>query len=115
MVTLTSTVGWEAALLGKPVYVLGQIFYDQLSVVCAPAGFEELKRELHTPAPCTAPDLTAIEDFVASMTEQSHPGNPFPHAALYSENNRARVIEAIVQALPGRDPTPAAAMPDARA
>ena len=30
IVTLTSTLGWEAAVLGKPVYVLGQIFYDSL-------------------------------------------------------------------------------------
>jgi hypothetical protein len=104
VVTLTSTVGWEAALLGKPVYVLGKIFYDHLSVVRAPSGFEELRRELRAPVAQRAADLGALEYFVASMTEQSYPGNPFPHAELYSEHNRRLVIDAIVQALPAAPP-----------
>lgn len=99
IVTLTSTVGWEAALLGKPVYVLGQIFYDHLSVVRAPGGFEALRRELRAPVAERAADLATIENFVASMTEQSYPGNPFPHAGLYSARNRQCVIEAILRAI----------------
>jgi hypothetical protein len=108
VVTLASTAGWEAALLGKPVYVLGQSFYDHLSVVHAATGFEELKRGLRTSAPRRAPDVATIEEFVASMTEQSYPGNPFPHAQLYSERNRECVIDAIVRALPAAVGSPAA-------
>ena len=100
VVTLTSTVGWEAALLGKPVYVLGQIFYDALDGVTAIADFQQLKRALRAAVPDAAPDLGYFEDFVARMTEQSHPGNPFPHRELYSERNRRLVADAIALALP---------------
>lgn len=103
VVTLTSTVGWEAALTGKPVYVLGQIFYDRLKVVTAVSDFEELKRELRSPLRGGAPDLHYITQFVARMTEQSYPGNPFPHADLYSEQNRRRVADAIVHAMDAPD------------
>lgn len=99
VVTLTSTVGWEAALIGKPVYVLGQIFYDHLSVVTAVANFDELKRELRKEMSDAKPDIRYIERFVASMTEQSHPGNPFPHANLYADENRRRVAQAIAGSL----------------
>lgn len=46
IITLTSTVGFEALLIGKPVYVLGKVFYD-----CHPncrkiSSFEQLSSEL---------------------------------------------------------------------
>ena len=103
VVTLTSTVGWEAALIGKPVYVLGQIFYDRLKVVTAVSNFDELKRELRKKVFDLEPDTQYIEHFVARMTEQSCLGNPFPHADLYSNRNRHRVAEAIAHALDTRE------------
>jgi Capsule polysaccharide biosynthesis protein len=99
VVTLASTAAWEAALMGKPVYVLGQIFYDQLRVLKAVSNFEELKRELRTNVSATEPDAQYMEHFVARMIEQSYPGNPFPHADLYSDRNKRRVADAIAHAL----------------
>jgi hypothetical protein len=99
IVTLTSTVGWEAALLGKKVYVLGQIFYDRFAGVQAVANFADLKQALRADRPEESVDLRRAENFVACMTEQSLPGNPFPHPALYSEQNRRRVVDAIAQSL----------------
>jgi len=99
VVTLTSTVGWEAAVTGKRVYVLGQIFYDNLDGVTAVTSFDQLKRELRAEPPAATLDRNAVERFVAQMTEQSYPGNPFPHAQLYSDANRRHVVDAIADAL----------------
>jgi hypothetical protein len=99
VVTLTSTLGWEAAVLGRKVYVLGQIFYDRFAGVTAIADFAELKRELRAPLTATTVDPERVIHFVASMAEQSHAGNPFPHPGLYDAPNRLRVVEAIARAL----------------
>jgi hypothetical protein len=99
VVTLTSTLGWEAAVLGRKVYVLGQIFYDRFAGVTAIGDFAELKRELRAPLTGTTVELERVTDFVASMAEQSHAGNPFPHPGLYDAPNRLRVVEAIARAL----------------
>lgn len=46
IVTLTSTIGMEAALTGKPVYVLGNTFYSYHSLCRKVNGFEELKQRI---------------------------------------------------------------------
>ena len=97
VVTLTSTVGWEAAVLGKPVYVLGEIFYDNLPGLNRVAGWPELKTLLRQPADRSERlTVEAAEAFVARTVEMSYPGNPFPHADLYSPANIAHVVAAIV-------------------
>ncbi len=95
VVTLTSTVGWEAAILGKPVYVLGQIFYDHCDRVVRAGHWEELRGLLRGPAQASRDDRASLIDFVARMVAGSYPGNPFPHTGLYSDENRQRVIAAI--------------------
>jgi len=46
VVTLTSTVGMEAALLGKQVYVLGDVFYEYHPLCTKIKGFEELRKTI---------------------------------------------------------------------
>ncbi len=101
VVTLTSTVGWEAAAIGRTVYVLGQIFYDHFKGVHRMSGFEALKAALRQPAPGSPASAEELEAFVARMVMASYPGNPFPHAGLYSEANRAKVLHAITDAALG--------------
>jgi len=100
VVTLTSSVGWEAAAAGRSVYVLGEIFFDQLPGIVRIDGFLRLREELRKPA-LQQTELTpdVFEAFVAAMVERSHKGNPFPHAGLYSATNIADVIRAIRGAL----------------
>lgn len=98
IVTLTSTVGWEAANLGKSVCVMGEIFYDDLPGIKRVSSFAELREAMRTPLselPRVTPGVA--EYFVAQMTEASYPGNPFPYPGLYSSDNISRVVEAIVQ------------------
>lgn len=96
VVTLTSTVGWEAALLGKSVCVLGEIFYDRLEGVRRIATWPELRTALRTPvALMERVDPAVARHFVAAMVEASFPGNPFPHDRLYSPENIARICDAV--------------------
>ncbi len=46
LVTLTSTVGMESALAGKPVYVLGNVFYSYHPLCKKVNSFEELKQQI---------------------------------------------------------------------
>ena len=45
-IVLTSTVGWEALLIGKPVVVLGEVFYKKSGLVYTPNNFSELSHIL---------------------------------------------------------------------
>jgi hypothetical protein len=98
VVTLTSTVGWESAVAGGQVYVLGQIFYDSFEGVTPIDGFDALKAALRLPAHRVPPRVAETEKFVASMTEQSYPGNPFAHDGLYNAANHKLVIAALAEA-----------------
>lgn len=46
VITLSSTVGLEAALSGKPVYVLGNVFYSYHPMCRKIKSFEELKEKI---------------------------------------------------------------------
>lgn len=99
VVTLTSTVGWEAAVMGKQVIVLGEIFYDGQPGIHSLRDFRDLKQTLKASVHAAqryGPDLA--RSFVAAMCEMSYPGNPFPHTDLYSKQNIERVIHAICDA-----------------
>lgn len=98
VVTLTSTVGWEAAIIGKPVYVLGQIFFDHCDRVVRVVNFDQLRDLLRAAPARSGEDRTGLIEFVARMVAGSYPGNPFPHQGLYSDRNRQRVIDAISSA-----------------
>ncbi|MGQ3039894.1 MAG: capsular polysaccharide export protein, LipB/KpsS family [Brevundimonas sp.] len=97
VVTMTSTVGWEAAVTGKIVYVMGEIFYNHLSGLQEIKSWPELKAALRRPA-SEAPRMSVEEAtaFVAELAEISYRGNPFPHADLYKPGNVDDVVAAIV-------------------
>jgi hypothetical protein len=48
VVVLSGTMGWEAMLLGVPVYVLGNVFYDNFKNVIQVSGFQELGNAINT-------------------------------------------------------------------
>lgn len=98
VVTLTSSVGWEAAVLGKSVCVMGEIYWDSVPGVTRISSFPELREAMRTPI-AEMPRVTpqAARRFVASLAEFSHKGRPLPNAQLYDPANIADVREAIVK------------------
>lgn len=97
VIVCTSTVGWQAAVAGKPVYVLGKMFFDALAGLKRVRSFDELRDRLRGPA---VPSVTReqVLDFVARLAQASYPGNPFLHTKLYEEINKQRVIHGICDA-----------------
>jgi capsule polysaccharide modification protein KpsS len=95
VVTLTSTVGWEAFIVGKKVYVLGEIFYDKIVGLDSVNDFKKLKSLLRKPIETTTVIKDDIIHFIAQMVEISYRGNPFPYIDLYSKDNINNITEAI--------------------
>jgi len=98
VVTLTSSVGWEAAVLGKSVCVMGEIYWDAVPGVTRIATWQQLRTAMRTPVDDM--DRVSAEDsrfFVASLAQFSHRGRPLPNASLYDAANIADVRDAIVK------------------
>lgn len=98
VVTLTSSVGWEAAVLGKSVCVMGEIFWDSVPGVTRIATWPELRAAMRTPL--DRMERVRPEDarrFVAALAELSHKGRPLPNPRLYDPDNIAAVREAVLE------------------
>jgi len=96
VVTLTSSVGWEAAVLGKSVCVMGEIYWDSVPGVTRIATWQELRNAMRTPlAEMERVTPAAARHFVAALADFSHKGRPLPNPKLYDPDNIADVREAI--------------------
>jgi len=96
VVTLTSSVGWEAACLGKSVCVMGEIFWDSVPGVTRIGSWRELRTAIRTPL--RQMERVAPEDaraFVAGLVEFSLPGRPLPNLRLLDPENIAQVRDAV--------------------
>lgn len=78
VITLTSTAGLEAALAGKPVYVLGDVFYSYHPLCRKVKGFEELKSKIEDDL-INKPNIDNLEEinsrFIISCFRNTIPGN----------------------------------------
>jgi hypothetical protein len=87
VITLTSTIGMEAALAGKPVYVLGNVFYSYHPLCQKVNSFEELKQKIEMDL-VRKPDIDDLEDinlrFILSYFKNTIAGEV---AAAISEND----------------------------
>jgi len=73
VITLTSTVGFEAVVLGKPVYVLGDVFYDFHPLCRKMNSWNDLFPLLTTDAPSSGSDSESF-DFLAAYWQCTLPG-----------------------------------------
>lgn len=94
ILTQTSTAGWEAIILGKPVVVIGKVFYDKYPFINNFVSFEELKNIIKNKS-YAIPDDEATIEYVANFYEYCKDGNPYPHANLYEDRNVDYIREAI--------------------
>lgn len=93
IITLVSTAGFEAAILGKPVIVLGKIYFDIFDSVNYCSTFEEVYDLLRGHKPFNRGEN--ILKYLAKLIAMQNYGNPWPHAELYSEKNIKDVRFAI--------------------
>lgn len=98
IVTLTSTAGFEGMIIGKPVFVLGKIFYNQCPGINKVSSYEELRSLMHAPHYQVSTQEQARQ-FIAKMVRYASSGNPYEHANLYSQQNISAVTRAIERQL----------------
>ena len=99
VVTLGSTAGLEALILGKPVVVLGNLFYDKYENVNKVESFQELKALLRNQSDLKRPEHESLRNYLAKVISYSFSGNPFYHMDLYSSANIQNIVLAIEKEL----------------
>lgn len=94
VVTLTSTIGMEAALIGKPVYVLGNVFYSYHPLCRKVKNFEELKDKIAIDL-INKPNTDNLENinhrFIISYFRNTIPGT-IAEAVLKNDTNNYELI-----------------------
>jgi len=93
IVTLVSTAGFEALVLGKPVIVLGNVYYNTYEGVNYCKTFEEVYSLLRGHTTFNKPG--DIEGFISKLVALLHPGYPWPHSTLYLKENLSNIRVAI--------------------
>ncbi|MDP3784911.1 MAG: hypothetical protein Q8R12_02440 [bacterium] len=68
---ITSTVGWEAALLGKPVITFGDVFFNKLSTVKKCTEIEKLPELVKAQLENFRPNDAEILNYLAAIFEDS--------------------------------------------
>jgi hypothetical protein len=74
--TITSTAGWEAALLGKQVITFGHVFYNALSSVIHCEKIEKLPYLIKERLDLAADDEELL-NYLSALLEESVPSNLF--------------------------------------
>ncbi len=72
-VTITGSGGWESILLKKPVITLGDVFYNDLSLVKRCHGYEELPYLVKTQLEDWKHDEQELISYVSALLEDSLP------------------------------------------
>jgi Capsule polysaccharide biosynthesis protein len=94
IVTISSHLGWEALILGKPVVLMGKMFYDKHPNVNLFQGFEALRHSIRTDN-FKIPDDEQTIKYMSHIIEYSHFGTPFLSDNLYKKDNLDLIIKAI--------------------
>lgn len=96
IITLTSHLGWEALILGKPVFLLGKMFYSSYPFINNFESFEILRQKIKENN-FIYPQEEALIKFIAQLLDYSYEGMPFPGDDLYSKDNIKNLTFAIEQ------------------
>jgi len=98
IITLTSHLGWEALILGKPVFLLGKMFYDKYPYINKFESFDKLKNDIQNKN-YLFPKQEATVKYIAQLIEVSYKGMPFPCENLYKKENIELIRSAIEKEL----------------
>lgn len=93
VITLVSTAGFEALAIGKPVILLGKIYYDSFEGVNHCKTFEEVYDLVRGYKPFNK--NVNFQDFLARLIAMQHTGSPWINPDLYSAENIAGIRKAI--------------------
>jgi hypothetical protein len=96
VVTISSSMGMDALLLGRRLLVAGKVFYDQFTGAIRTRSYETLASELNNP------NNYHIQDNSGENTQEllefgryAYSGDPQPSHYLYESQNVSQLVEAI--------------------
>ena len=95
-VTISSSMGMDALLLGRTLLVAGKVFYDKFSGAVLTRSYEDLARELNKP--CNYHLQNNSDEITNELVEfgrHTYPGDPQPSHYLYEKQNLTLLVEAI--------------------
>lgn len=96
VVTISSSMGMDALLLGRRVLVLGRVFYSTFSGAVRVDAYQDLARELNRPASYVVQkNLLECKKDLVEFGRLSYKGDPQPSHYLYEKANLAHLIAAI--------------------
>lgn len=88
VITLTSTVGYEAVIMGKPVIVLGRVFYEQAYGVYRPKRWEDIFSIVKNKIDAFSCNEEKIYKFLLAYWLSTYDGNVFIDNAIDIDNIR---------------------------
>lgn len=98
VITLTSTVGMEAALLGKPVYVLGDVFYEYHPACKKISNFDQLRQQLESDLHQSEFSKHTLHEnvrFIISYYRHTIPGDVVSASKITDDNNYQDIYKSI--------------------
>lgn len=95
-VTISSSMGLDALLLGRTLLVAGKVFYDRFTGSIQTRSYEDLARELnklsnYIPQNNAATNTAELVEF----GRHAYPGDPQPSHYLYEKRNLSLLVRAI--------------------
>jgi len=96
VVTVSGTVGWEGAVYGRPVIVLGNVFYDKHPGVTRVDSIDGLRAALRGYTSDPVPPERSV-DYLSRILAHSYPGRPGQRQE--DEENRQKIRAALVDRL----------------
>ena len=97
VITLTSTVGMESALAGKPTYVLGSAAYEYHPLCRKISSFDQLRESLRQDRerPPESPDLQELNlRFIVSYLRRTLQGDIIASCRETDSNNYAEIYQS---------------------
>jgi hypothetical protein len=100
VVTISSSAGMDALVIGKPVVVLGDVFYQNFSGAHKMKSLRELAEFLHKVSfvECI-PDREKLVMSFQKFVHECYLGDPQPSSTLYSDSNLQNLKTAILAEL----------------
>lgn len=96
VVTISSTMGMDALLLGRTLLVAGKVFYDKFTGAIRTRSYEALAQELNCLSNYQVKDKA--ESHTSELLEfgkRAYPGDPQPSHSLYDAENLSLLVQAI--------------------
>lgn len=94
-VTLTSSAGWESLILGKPVLILGKMWWDNHPNVTKVIDYNHLRDLIRNKKYNYPSDEITIKYIAFLLKFHTDKGAPYPHPAAYTKENIIHFVSGV--------------------